>query len=78
MRARLMHAAPRGVMVAVAQSPDAIAECLSADVDLAAVNDPGNCVVAGTEENIRRFQDRLASRGLLLVGSGRRTHSIRG
>ena len=29
MRARLMHAAPRGVMVAVAQSPDAIAECLS-------------------------------------------------
>ena len=47
MRARLMHAAPRGVMVAVALSPDAIAEYLSADVDLATVNDPGGCVVAG-------------------------------
>ena len=30
MRARLMHAAPRGVMVAVALSPDAIGEYLSA------------------------------------------------
>jgi phthiocerol/phenolphthiocerol synthesis type-I polyketide synthase E len=65
MRARLMHAAPRGVMVAVAQSPDAIAECLSEDVDLAAVNDPGNCVVAGTEESIRRFQDRVAQLGIV-------------
>ena len=65
MRARLMHAAPRGVMVAVAQSPDAIAECLSDDVDLAAVNDPGNCVVAGTEESIRRFQERVAQLGIV-------------
>ncbi len=29
MRARLMHAAPRGVMVAVALSPEAIAEYLT-------------------------------------------------
>jgi phthiocerol/phenolphthiocerol synthesis type-I polyketide synthase E len=60
MRARLMHAAPRGVMVAVALSPDAIAEYLSPDVDLAAVNEPGGCVVAGSDENIRTFTDRLA------------------
>ena len=78
MRARLMHAAPRGVMVAVALSPDAIAEYLSPDVDLAAVNDPGSCVVAGPEESIREFQNRLAERGSSLVGSARRTHSIRG
>ena len=64
MRARLMHAAPRGVMVAVALSPDAIAEYLSADVDLATVNDPGGCVVAGSEENIRAFQSRLAEAGI--------------
>ena len=63
VRARLMHAAPRGVMVAVALSPDAIAEYLSPDVDIAAVNDPGSCVVAGSEENIRKFPDRLAERG---------------
>jgi len=64
VRARLMHAAPRGVMVAVALSPDAITEYLSADVDLATVNDPGGCVVAGSEENIRTFQSRLAEAGI--------------
>ena len=63
MRARLMHAAPRGVMVAVALGPDAIGEYLSADVDLATVNDPGGCVVAGTEESIRAFQGRLTDAG---------------
>ncbi|HET6735912.1 type I polyketide synthase [Mycobacterium sp.] len=65
MRARLMHAAPRGVMVAVALTPDAIADHLSADVDLAAVNDPGSCVVAGSEEEIRKFSDRLAEQGIV-------------
>lgn len=65
MRARLMHAAPRGVMVAVALSPDAIAEHLSAEVDVATVNDPSSCVVAGTEENIREFTNRLAEHGIV-------------
>jgi phthiocerol/phenolphthiocerol synthesis type-I polyketide synthase E len=65
MRARLMHAAPRGVMIAVALSPDAITEHLSADVDVAAVNEPGGCVVAGSEENIRKFSDRLTEQGIV-------------
>ena len=65
MRARLMHTAPRGVMVAVALSPDALAEHLSADVDVAAVNEPGGCVVAGSEENIRKFSDRLTEQGIV-------------
>ena len=65
MRARLMHTAPRGVMVAVASSPDAIAEYLLGEVDVAAVNDPGGCVVAGTEQNIRAFTDRLAEAGIV-------------
>lgn len=65
MRARLMHAAPRGVMVAVALSPDAIAEYLTPDVDLAVVNDPGGCVVAGSDENIRKFADRLAEQKIV-------------
>ncbi len=65
MRARLMHAAPRGVMVAVAMSPDAIAEHLSGDVDVAAVNEPGGCVVAGSEESIRKFSDRLTEQGIV-------------
>lgn len=64
MRARLMHAAPRGVMVAVPMSAEAIAEHLSADVDVATINDPGGCVVAGSEENIRAFSERLAEKGI--------------
>jgi phthiocerol/phenolphthiocerol synthesis type-I polyketide synthase E len=65
MRARLMHAAAPGVMVAVALSRDAIVEHLSPGVDVAAVNDPGSCVVAGSEENITVFQDRMAKQGVL-------------
>lgn len=64
MRARLMHAAPRGVMVAVPLSPEAIAEHLSGDVDLATVNDPSGCVVAGSEESIRAFTARLSGAGI--------------
>ena len=56
---------PAGSMVAVALSPDAIAEYLSPDVDLAAVNDPDSCVVAGSDENIRKFQERLAEQGIV-------------
>jgi phthiocerol/phenolphthiocerol synthesis type-I polyketide synthase E len=65
LRARLMHSAPRGVMVAVALSPDAIAEYLSPDVDLATVNDPGGCVIAGSDEHIRKFSERLAEAGVV-------------
>jgi phthiocerol/phenolphthiocerol synthesis type-I polyketide synthase E len=65
MRARLMHASARGVMVAVALSPAALAEHLGSDVDLAAINDPNSCVVAGSEESIRDFQARLAESGIV-------------
>lgn len=64
MRARLMHAAPRGVMVAVTLGPEAIAEHLTPDVDLATINDPGSSVVAGSEEAIRVFQTELAAKGI--------------
>ena len=63
-RARLMHAAPRGVMLAVALSSDDIAGQLPPGVDIAAVNDPGNCVVSGTEDAMRELEDRLAGQGV--------------
>ncbi len=63
-RAKLMHAAPRGVMVAVPLSPAAIAEHLTPDVDVATINDPGSCVVAGSEDAIRTFQAALAEKGV--------------
>lgn len=65
MRARLMHAAPRGVMVAVALSPEAVAEYLNGDVDIAAINEPGGCVVAGSEDGIRQFSERLTEKGIV-------------
>lgn len=63
-RARLMHSAPRGAMVAVALSPEETAELLSPGLDIAAVNDPGNCSVSGSEDLIAEFEDRLAEKGL--------------
>ena len=65
LRARLMHAAPPGAMVAVAASPDDIADLLTGDVDLAAINEPGGCVVAGPEDAIQEFTDRVAAQGIL-------------
>jgi phthiocerol/phenolphthiocerol synthesis type-I polyketide synthase E len=65
MRARLMHAAPRGVMVAVALSPEAAGEYLNGEVDIAAINEPGGCVVAGSEEGIRQFSERLTEKGIV-------------
>ncbi len=65
VRARLMHASGPGVMVAVAMRPDAIAEYLSPGLDIAAINDPDNCVVAGSQEDIRKLQSRLQQQGIL-------------
>ena len=64
-RARLMHTAPAGAMVAVASSPDDIAAHLTADIDLAAVNEFGSCVIAGPDEAIREFTNRCAAEGIV-------------
>lgn len=64
-RAQLMHAAPAGAMVAVAASPDDIAIHLTDDVDLAAVNEVGSCVLAGPEQAIRDVINRLAGAGIV-------------
>lgn len=85
MRARLMHTAPAGAMVAVASDPDDIAAqmtALNGTVDLAAVNEPGGCVVAGPEDAIRAFTDRLAGQGVLTrrvrTSHGFHSHSMDG
>jgi phthiocerol/phenolphthiocerol synthesis type-I polyketide synthase E len=64
LRARLMHESPPGSMVAVALGPDDIAEYLTPGVELSAVNDPGNCVVAGPNDEIRAFTQRLREAGI--------------
>lgn len=65
LRARLMHAAPAGAMVAVAARPEDIAGHLGAEVDVAAINDPGSCVVAGPEDAIAELTERLGAQGIL-------------
>lgn len=64
MRARLMNAAPRGVMVAVPRGPAEIAALLDGEVDIATVNDPGSCVVAGSDSAIAAFSARLSEQGI--------------
>jgi phthiocerol/phenolphthiocerol synthesis type-I polyketide synthase E len=65
LRARLMHATPGAAMVGVAATPEDINAHLGNDVDVAAVNDPGSCVVAGPEDAIAALTDRLAAQGIL-------------
>ncbi|WP_454561571.1 type I polyketide synthase [Mycobacterium haemophilum] len=79
LRARLMHESPPGAMVAVALGPDDItkylAEYAAKGVELSAVNDPGNCVVAGPKDQIRAFSQRLNEAGIP-VRRVRATHAF--
>ncbi|ORW13390.1 polyketide synthase [Mycobacterium lacus] len=75
LRARLMHESPPGAMVAVALGPDDVAQYLSPGVELSAVNDPGNCVVAGPKDQIRAFSQRLDEQGIP-VRRVRATHAF--
>lgn len=75
LRARLMHESPPGAMVAVALSPADVAAHLVPGVELSAVNDPGNCVVAGPKDAIRAFTQRLGEHGIP-VRRVRATHAF--
>ncbi len=46
-------------------APTSLAEHLAGDVDIAAINEPGGCVVAGSEESIRQFSDRMTEKGIV-------------
>ena len=63
-RGRLMQAADRGAMLAVALDEHACARWLDADVELAAVNGRNQCVLAGGTEAIERLRQALAEAGV--------------
>lgn len=63
LRARMMQQAPAGAMLAVPLPEEALAPCLELGADLATVNAPASCVLAGTEETIARVQDLLTAAG---------------
>ncbi|MET0396200.1 MAG: amino acid adenylation domain-containing protein [Longimicrobiaceae bacterium] len=63
LRARLVDALPAGSMLAVSLGEAALRELLPPGLDLAAVNTPENCVVAGPASELDVFEEMLAERG---------------
>ncbi|MFE0803650.1 beta-ketoacyl synthase N-terminal-like domain-containing protein [Streptomyces sp. NPDC058812] len=63
-RGRLVDELPAGVMAAVMVSPAELAPYLGAGVDLAAVNEPAVCTVAGSREAIRALTAKLTADGI--------------
>ncbi|WCE01164.1 SDR family NAD(P)-dependent oxidoreductase [Streptomyces sp. HUAS 31] len=63
-RARLMQALPEGGAMAAVEADEAeIADLLTADVTIAAVNGPTAVVVSGTEEGVERVMAAVRERG---------------
>ncbi|WP_330230966.1 condensation domain-containing protein [Nocardia sp. NBC_00508] len=64
-RADLMHAAPTGAMLAVASAVGDLADGLGPELDVAAINDPHQCVVSGSTQRVEEFERWSAGRGIL-------------
>ncbi|MFI2650782.1 SDR family NAD(P)-dependent oxidoreductase [Micromonospora fulviviridis] len=63
-RGRLMQSMPAGAMLAVPLDEDRLRSLLPDTLDLAGVNGPGRCVVAGPCAEIDEFAAELAGRGV--------------
>jgi acyl transferase domain-containing protein/acyl carrier protein len=64
MRGELAENAVNGEMLSVGLAEDEIAPLLTDQLDLAAVNAPGSCVVSGPPAAIKAFARQLADRGV--------------
>ena len=69
IRGRLMDEMPRGSMLAVSASPEALS--IPKALSLAVVNGPEQCVVSGPTEAVQEYAQELAKRGI--VGRGLHT-----
>jgi len=63
-RGALMQSLPPSSMLAIMLSEELLAPMLPPEVDLAAVNAPGMCVVSGTDEDITQLRDELSMQGV--------------
>ena len=63
-RGRLMQAQPPGDMLAVSLGEAAIADHLTDDLVVAAINEPGSVVVAGPQEAVAALEAGLAASGV--------------
>jgi phthiocerol/phenolphthiocerol synthesis type-I polyketide synthase E len=62
-RGRLIGSAPPGAMLAVSLGEAEVATMLPAGLDIATVNGPGTCVVAGPAELVTAFAERVRAGG---------------
>ncbi len=65
LRGRLMQDLPRGSMMAVSSSAEAIRKILPAAIQIASNNAPALCVVSGPEADVVEFQKRLEADGIV-------------
>lgn len=63
-RGRLMQSATGGMMLAAAIPASEARRYVSADVSLAAINQPGLCVFSGDEEELRLRQEEWSQAGI--------------
>ncbi|MFD7845656.1 type I polyketide synthase [Nocardia sp. NPDC059764] len=64
-RADLMHASPRGAMLAVASAVVDIEHRLGSELGVAAINDPQQCVLSGPLRAIEEFEHWSTGQGIL-------------
>ncbi|MFG1891659.1 SDR family oxidoreductase [Micromonospora sp. NPDC049051] len=70
-RGALMQTAESGSMLVVTLPEELLVPMLDDTLDIAAINAPGVCVVAGRTEDVERFEDELMLHGV----SSRRVHT---
>ncbi|NMO14244.1 non-ribosomal peptide synthase/polyketide synthase [Pyxidicoccus fallax] len=63
-RGELMHRMPPGAMLAVAMSESVVLPMLTGRLEMAAINAPDRCVVAGPVDEVERFQEELKRRDI--------------
>jgi acyl transferase domain-containing protein/thioesterase domain-containing protein len=64
LRGRLFEQVPEGSLVSVGLPEAELEDLIGRDLDIAAVNGPGACVVSGTNEKIAALTEKLAARGI--------------
>jgi len=65
LRGKLVQSMPSGRMLAVPIPEDSIRSFLTADLSVAAVNEPARCVVSGPHEAVMDLEKRLSHSGVL-------------
>lgn len=63
VRGELMQKMPAGEMLAVPKAAEDIEPFLDGKLSLAAINDPGMCVVSGSTEAVKELEDKLNEKG---------------